>query len=196
MLSAALSAWAQTPPPVPPPTPAPAPTPAPTPAPAPQEAPPPPQHAGPSKWFVGGGVGATFGTVDTISIAPLIGYHVIPRFDVGTQLFYQWVNDGRYSPTFESSSYGATLFARFRVWRALFLEGDYQYTNYEYLDVFNQKHRASYDAFLAGGGYAIPVGGKAAMYFSALYDFSYDSNDPYRAYDSPWRVQAGVTVGF
>src|SRR5580765_4106457 len=131
VLSAALSAWAQTPPPpVPPPTP----TPAPAPAPAPQETPPPPQHAGPSKWFAGGGFGATFGTVDTISIAPLVGYHVVPRFDVGTQLFYQWVDDSRYSPSLKTSDYGGTLFARFRVFRSLFLEGDYQYTNYEYQD--------------------------------------------------------------
>src|SRR5262245_12900920 len=99
LVSATLSAWAQTPPqPTPPPT-----TPAPAPTPAPEEAPPPPKHSGADKWFVGGGVGATFGTVDTISVAPLVGYHVVPRFDIGAQLFYQWVDDSRYSPDLKTS---------------------------------------------------------------------------------------------
>src|SRR5262245_1082610 len=142
LLAGSLAARAQEPPPQPPPGQPPT-TPAPAPAPAPA---PPPKPAGPSKWFVGGGFGATFGTVDTISIAPLVGYHVGPRFDVGTQLFYQWVDDSRYSPSLKTSDYGGTLFARFRVFRALFLEGDYQYTNYEYQDALGQKHRASYDA--------------------------------------------------
>ena len=58
------------------------------------------------------------------------------------------------------------LFARVRV-----VAGDYQCTNYEY-------------PFLGGGTKR------------DTYDFSYDGNDVTRPYDSPVRVQVGVSVGF
>ena len=194
-LALGLPAAAQTPEP-PPPTPPP--TNPPT-APAPEQASTPPPSNG-SSWksrlFVGGGFGATFGTVDSIYVAPLVGFHVIPRLDMGVQPFYRWVDDGRYSPSISTNDYGATVFARVRVFRALFLEADYEYTNYEYPNFGGGTSRANYDAFLAGAGYAIPIGGRAAFYVSALYDFSYNSNDPNLPYDNPWRVQVGATVGF
>lgn len=160
------------------------------------EPPPPAKPPGPSKWFFGGGLGATFGTVDSISVAPMIGYHVVPRVDVGIQPYYSWVRDDRYSPSVDLNEYGAFLLTRVRVYRALFLEADYQHTSYEFPTVGGDTDRDTYDAFLAGGGYGIPIAGRASMYMSALYDFSYDGDDPFLPYDSPWRFQVGVMVGF
>jgi hypothetical protein len=194
-LSFALPVLAQTPDPQSP-DPVPQPTPAPgTPAPAP---PPPekPKSSGPQRWFFGGGVGASFGDVDYVEIAPLVGVKVLPRFDLGLQPFYRWIDDGRYSPSITTNDYGATLFARVRVFAGFFVEGDYQYTSYEYPNVGGGTTRDTYNAFLAGGGYSIPVGGHVGVYVSALYDFSYDGNDVNRPYDSPVRVQVGVAVGF
>jgi hypothetical protein len=76
----------------------------------------------------------------------------------------------------------------------LFAEGVYEYTNYEYAFPGGTE-RDSYDAVLAGGGMMFG-GGKVGSYVSALYDFSYDDDDPFRPYDSPWRYQVGVTFGF
>jgi hypothetical protein len=195
VLALALPAVAQTPqpaPPTPPPT-----TPAPAPPPEQTSPPPsPPASSWKSRLFVGGAFGATFGTVDSIYVAPLVGFHIVPRFDMGVQPFYRWVDDSRYSPSISTNDYGATVFARVRVFRALFLEADYEYTNYEYPNIGGGTSRANYDAFLAGAGYAIPIGGRAAFYVSALYDFSYNANNPNLPYDNPWRVQVGATVGF
>jgi hypothetical protein len=162
------------------------------------EAPPPPpepKHSTKGKWFVGGSFGASFGTVESVTISPLIGYRVVPRVEIGTQLYYRWAKDGRYSPSVSTNDYGATLFTRVRVIAQFFLEGDLQYTNYQYFtgtDTF----RDTYTTFLAGGGYAVPLGHNASFYVSALYDFGYDSNDPYRPYGTPWRVSVGAAVGF
>lgn len=164
-------------------------------APVPETAPP-PKHSMKDRWFVGGSVGATFGTVDSIALAPMIGFHVVPRFDVGTQLYYRWVKDGRYSPSVSTNDYGVTLFARARVVAQLYLEADYQYTNYEYLTGLGGTARSTYNSFLAGAGYAIPLGRGASLYVSALYDFGYNANDPYLPYDSPWHVAIGAMVGF
>ena len=188
-LLVALPAAAQVDPqPAPPEPPAPQPT---APPPAPEQ---PKSNWATSKWFFGGGFGVSFGTVDAITVAPMIGLRVHPRVSVGTQPYYRWVNDDNYPSS--TDEYGATLFVRFQVWRSLFLEGDYQYTNYEYFNTLTSTQRANYNAFLAGGGYAIPMGRNAAMYVSALYDFSYDDNDLTLPYSSPWRVSVGATVGF
>ena len=152
-------------------------------------------HSTKGRWFAGGGVGASFGSVDSVMIAPMLGFHVVPRFDVGTQLYYRWTDDSRYSPSVSTTDYGVTLFARARVIAQFFLEADVQYENYEYF-VGNGTNRDNYTTFLAGAGYGFPMGRNASFYVSALYDFGYDANDQFRPYDDPWRVQVGASVGF
>jgi hypothetical protein len=188
-LTFALPLFAQSDPPSPDPVPQPT-TPE-TPAPSP---PPPAKQKSPvlKRFFFGGGVGASFGDVDYIEVAPLVGFKVLPRFDLGVQPFYRWVDDGSVT----TSDYGVTLFARVRVIAGFFVEGDYQGTSYEYPNAGGGTTRDTYNAFLAGGGYAFPLGGHVGFYVSALYDFSYDGNDVNRPYDSPVRVQVGVSVGF
>jgi hypothetical protein len=146
--------------------------------------------------FIGGGVAAGFGTIEYVSLAPMVGFHVVPRLDLGIQPYYSWTHDGRYSPSVSTSDYGCSLFARVPIFRGLFAEADYQYTNYEYPDAFGGTTRSTHNGFLAGAGYSIPAGRNVGFYASALYDFAYDGNDPYRPYDSPVRFQVGVSVGF
>jgi hypothetical protein len=178
------------------------PDPAPEPEPEPQdEAPPPPEEKPKtsigSKFFFGGGVGASFGTVDYVSIAPMVGYRVVPRVDVGLQPFYQWTRDGRYATSVSTTDYGVGVFTRVRIVYGLFAEGDYQYTNFEYVNSNLTTTRDTHNAFLAGGGYSFAVGRNVGFYASALYDFTYDSSEPYgQYYDSPVRLQVGVSVGF
>lgn len=148
------------------------------------------------RFFFGGGIGAAFGTVDYLEIAPLVGFRAAPRVDLGVQPFYRWTNDDQYSTNVEYTDYGARFFARVRIVSNFFAEADYQFTSYEYLNVSGGTTRASNNAFLAGGGYTMPVGRNVGLYFSALYDFTYDDNDPYGAYDSPVQFQFGVAVGF
>jgi hypothetical protein len=122
---------------------------------------------------------------------------VVPRVDLGLQPFYRWTDDGRYSPSVSTTDYGASLFARVRVVAGFFVEADYQHTSYEYPNAVGSETRDTYDAFLAGAGYAVPLGGNVGLYVSALYDFSYDDNSGvYQPYDSPVRMQVGVSVGF
>jgi hypothetical protein len=169
---------------------------APEPAEPPAEAPAHPKPPVRDRFFFGGGIGATFGTVDYVEVAPLIGVRVVPRFDVGFQPFYRWTNDSRYSPQVSTTDYGARLFGRVIIVKNFFAEVDYQYTNYEYANGFGGTTRAANNAFLAGGGYSVPIGHNAGMYFSALYDFSYDDNNVYYPYDSPVQLQFGFSVGF
>jgi hypothetical protein len=145
--------------------------------------------------FFGGSVGAGFGTVDYVAVAPMVGFHVVPRLDLGVQPFYRWTSDGRYSPSVSTTDYGAGVFARVHIFKGLFGEADYEYSNYEYVNG-GLSTRDTHNAFLAGAGYSFPVGQNVGLYASALYDFTYDANQPYSPYDSPVRYQVGVAVGF
>lgn len=192
----ALPAVAQTPgqPPDQPGQPAPTP---PQPQPAPQAAPPPPQRpAWKDKLFVGGAIGASFGTVDYIEIAPIVGYRVIPKLVLGGGVSYTYRNDDRYTPSFTANDYGASVFTQFYPYGPLFLQAEYNYQNYEYLDFDGTKSRSDYNSFLAGVGFNRSFKGGAGIYASILYNFSYDANDPFNPYSSPWVYRIGAGFAF
>lgn len=174
--------------------PAPAP---PQPQPAPQAALPPPQRpAWKDKLFVGGGIGASFGTVDYIEIAPIVGYRVIPKLALGGGVSYTYRHDDRYTPSFTANDYGANVFMQFYAYGPLFLQAEYDYQNYQYLNYDGTKSRSNYDSFLAGVGFNQSFKGRAGIYASVLYNLSYDANDPTNPYSSPWVYRIGASVGF
>lgn len=179
-----LAASAQTPmPPQPPP-----------PTPQPQQQPPPMAPPPPSRVFWGGGLGFGFGDVDWVEVSPLVGYRVHPKIDLGLALTYRWRSDDRFD--LDTNDYGGTLFGRYRAWRNLFLEADWEYLNWEYVRFDLSTERTNTSSFLAGGGYYQPLGGRASMAVSALYNFSYDDNDPLEPYGEPWVLRFGIGVGF
>ena len=147
------------------------------------------------KLFFGGGIGLTFGSASSVYIAPLVGYHVIPRVDVGIQPFYRYADYDLYGTKTKTHDYGTDLFARVHLVARVFAEGRYEWISHEYVQSGTATARRSDSLWMAGAGYSVAAG-PASIYVSALYTFSYDENDPYRAYDSPWIVQAGVVVGF
>lgn len=146
------------------------------------------------RFFFGGGVGLSFGEVDYLEVSPLFGFRVHPKVDLGLSLTYRWRNDDRYDVT--TTDYGAAVFGRVRVYRGLFAEADVEYLSWEAIYSDFSEERIGSTSFLAGGGYYVPLGGRVGMAFSALYNFSYDDNDPLQPYGDPWIVRVGVAVGF
>ena len=165
---------------------------------SPQTSPPPPQSAPPlaQRVFYGGWVGLSFGDVDYVELAPLVGINVSPRVGVGASLLYRYRSDDRYGQDLDTSDYGASAFVRGRLFGGLFAQAEYEYLNYEYIlyDLSSERDRDS--SVLAGFGFSQAVGRSVGAYVLALYNFSYDDNDLYNAYDSPWVIRAGVGVGF
>jgi hypothetical protein len=149
-------------------------------------------------WFYGGYIGASFGDIEYVEIAPLVGYRFTPEFGMGLGLLYRYRKDTRSYEDLTSTDYGANLFARYYVTSGLFLQGEYDYTSYEYLANIDTgaTSRDTYDAFLAGVGFNTAVGRGAGVYVLALYDFNYDESDPYRLYNSALQFRIGVSVGF
>ncbi|MGF1548583.1 MAG: hypothetical protein ACFCUG_14785 [Thiotrichales bacterium] len=147
-----------------------------------------------SPFFFGGGIGASFGDVRYVELAPMIGMHLDSRTSVGASFLYRNRSDKRVTPTLSTNDYGTTLFARYHLTPSFFVEADYEFLDYEYPTGPATTARREFSSVLGGGGIRTPIGANAAMYVSALYNFSYDrENSPY---NDPWTVRFGVGFGF
>jgi hypothetical protein len=158
--------------------------------------PPPPPRSWHDRMFFGGGMGLGFGDVDFVSIEPLFGVHLSPQFTVGGSVIYRWTSDDRYAESLSFNDYGARAFVQYFPVPGFFGQLEYEYLNYEYALPTLDTDRNGAGSLFVGGGISQPMGGKAAFFASALYNLSYDDTDPFRPYDSPWVIRAGVSVGF
>lgn len=147
-----------------------------------------------SAFFWGGGVGASFGDVDTLTVSPHVGMNITPKWSVGLGLDYTRRTDDRYSPRRTYNDTGLTLFTRYSIIPGFFVEADVESLNYEYYTNATSKQSADFTSFLAGGGIRSSLGGNTSTYVSALYNFSYDDADS--PYDDPWTIRAGIGFGF
>ena len=154
-----------------------------------------PVEAKSNRFWVGGGIGLSFGTVDYIEVAPLVGYDATQKFSFGGGVLYRYRKDGRFEPTFSTNDYGANVFARYQIIRQVFVQGEYEYLNYEFID-FDTTDREEFHSVLAGPGFNQPLGNNASLFIIALYNFSYDSGDVHSPYDDVWRVRVGVSFSF
>jgi hypothetical protein len=150
----------------------------------------------PRRLYVGGGVGMAFGDVTYIEVSPLLGYQVAPRVLIGGSLLYRYRSDDRYDPDLRTSDYGASGFVRGDIKSGFFAQAEYEYLDYEFPLPGGGTDRDGVGSVLLGPGYSSPIGGNGAVYFMALYNLSYDSDDINSPYDDPWIVRVGVGFGF
>jgi hypothetical protein len=156
----------------------------------------PPPLPEPNPWFYGGGIGLGFGDVDWIELYPLIGYRVNRQLSLGGGVSYRYLNDDRFAGAPSTTDYGSNLFARFHVTPQWFLEADFEFLSHEFVRFDLSTDRDSFNTLLGGVGYSQPLGGRASIFVLALYDFTYDDNDPFYPYSDPWIVRGGISAGF
>ena len=146
----------------------------------------------------GGGFGLGFGsTQDYISISPVIGYALTAKVMAGTSFTFRYTNYKYYTPSVTLIDYGLSPFARYTFYKGFFIQTEYEYLNYEFPLNNGETTRQQFRSFLAGGGIIQPLGNKAALYFMALYNFSYVNAGTgiYTPYDSPLIIRAGINIG-
>ncbi len=146
-------------------------------------------------WF-GGGVILSFGTVTNLGVSPLVGYKVDKKgkFSTGLGVNYTYFSDDRYTPTYESSTYGWSIFSRYRVIPQIYLHAEYNQQNYELYSLTADKAVREWVPFLlVGAGFAQPIGGNSYLTFQILWDVIQDVRSPYGG--QPW-ITGGVGIGF
>lgn len=148
---------------------------------------------------VGGGLGLQFGSqVDVVSLSPMVGYKLTQKLMAGSSVTYRYTKYKYFNPSIKLTDYGVSPFVRYTIFSGIFLQAEYEYLNYEFPESATTTIRKGYNSFLAGGGFIQPIGGKAAFYLLALYNFSYQSVNPgeYSPYPNPLILRGGITFGF
>ena len=130
-----------------------------------------------------------------LGFEPVVGYAVTDEVSVGAGLIYRYREDSRFSPSLSTNDYGGSLFVRYRFHPNVFLQGEYEYLSYEFRQFDGSTEREDFGSVLGGLGYSQPIGPRSSFFASALYNFSYDSNER-SPYDSPWVVRFGIGVSF
>ncbi|NOX47967.1 MAG: hypothetical protein GXO89_13415 [Chlorobi bacterium] len=146
------------------------------------------------KMYFGGNLGLTFGTYTRIGLYPLVGYKFNPKFSGGVKVLYEYVKDNYYTPAYESSNYGGSLFTRYRILPSMYLHAEYEMVSFELFGINGEKSREWVPFLYLGGGYSQNLGGNAWLNFQVLFDVLQDSRSPYRQWEPIFSV--GVGVGF
>ncbi len=148
-----------------------------------------------NKVYFGGSIGFMFGSYTQISLYPLIGYKFTPKLSGGLKVYYQYTKDKRYASTYESSNYGAGLFARYRIIPQLYVHAEYAQINYDIWDYNIQEASRVWVPFLyLGAGFSQRMGGNAWLNAQILFDVLQDPNSPYGSWEPLYSI--GVGVGF
>jgi hypothetical protein len=147
------------------------------------------QQSQPSKWYYGGTVGFNFwGDYFYLSVNPLVGYQISPKFSVGGKVQYAYINDQRYAGLeLTSHNYGAGIFTRYRPIYQIYLHAEFDYASYEDYTIYDpligdpyaESERNWVPFLLLGGGLVQRVGPNAAVYVEVLFDVLQNENSPY-----------------
>ncbi len=137
---------------------------------------------------LGGYLGAQFGTITMIDVSPMASVRVTEKFHPGIGLTYQYYKDKRYVPAYSSSAYGASIFARYFIWRDLFAHVEYAPLYVNYYDYFDNgaggynlvKNSTWVHDLMIGGGYRQWVGGRSFVSISVLWNVNETYYSPYR----------------
>jgi len=158
--------------------------------------------------FFGGSLWASFGTITRVEVAPVIGYHISPRFDVGIggKYLYYKSNSLNYTGTenigFSANIYGGKAFGRIVLIKNLneilpfTLHGRLSsHVEYEGLnmpanfdpDAHSSRFWSHY--YWVGGGLQQKIGKKA--YFNIFILYNLNEKSTYQLYDNP-TIRIGI----
>ena len=147
-----------------------------------------------SKLYYGGYINLSFGKYTVIGAEPMIGYKITPKLSAGVKIRYDYIKDKRYSTSYTTSTYGGSIFTRYRIIPALYLHAEYAAYNYELFYAYEESERKWIPFLFVGAGYSQRVGGNTWLNIQILFDVLQNSQSPYNRWEPFYSV--GVGVGF
>ena len=150
----------------------------------------PPKEPFKDKIVVGGGLDLQFGTITAIGLTPLVGYSVTDNLLVGGILTYRYFRDNTPGFDYSTSTYGVSPFARFFIYKGLFVHVEYEMLYGEFI---YRQDPVWVNSFLVGGGYGSRIGkrGFAGVYIM----WNLTENPTYPIYTNPiFRMSFGVGI--
>lgn len=144
-----------------------------------------------SRVYYGGSISLILFGATGIGIFPMAAYKLTPKASIGAEVGYEYVN---YHDGGSSSSYGGSVFARYRVGPRFYTHAEYRYVNYEVAVLRGETSREWVPFLLLGGGFVQPISNRASAYLELLFDVLQDDLSPYDSGEP--HVSLGVAVGF
>lgn len=140
------------------------------------------------RFFTGGGIGAQFGQLTAVEIAPMVGYIPHRLFRFGLTFNFSYIKDNYYTPPVSDYFWGGSLFARLYPIQYLFLHVEIGGFNQSY-GMDRQRKWMAYP--LAGIGGSYTFGRRMGISLTVLYNFNHSE---YSIYGNPI-VRIGFDVG-
>ncbi len=144
--------------------------------------------------YYGGNFGLSMGSYTMIGAYPLVGFKVTPKLSAGVKLAYEYIQDKRFTTNYNTSNYGASLFARYRVLKPLYVHLEYAGMNYELYNDLGESKREWVPFLLAGAGYSQQVGSRTWVFAQILFDVLQSDKSPYGNWEPFYSI--GVGTGF
>lgn len=145
--------------------------------------------------YTGGNFGLQFGTQTVIDINPIVGYRFTPKLSsgIGIKYLYYRYKDTRYNYSYESNTYGGSVFARYEIMDGIFAYSEYELLNLQVYDyAVRQERRVDIGSWFAGAGYSQRIGDRSSIYIMILYNLT---ESRYTPYDNPiFRMGFGIGI--
>lgn len=140
------------------------------------------------RFFFGGNLGAQFGALTMVHVAPLVGFKITDRFNVGTRIQYQYLRFNGIG-AFDTHVFGGSLFSRYFVFNNFFAHAEYEVINGLFASA--NPDRVSIPHLFVGGGYLFRFNDNVGLAVTAMYELLQRTYSPYR---NPI-IGAGITYG-
>lgn len=141
--------------------------------------------------YVGGNVGASFGSITYISLQPILGCQINKKFSVGVGATYNYYSQNFGGSKFVSTIYGGNAFARYMILDYLFAQAGWDKLSVPDYFSPNINSRRWVDNILVGGGYRQAFSDKGAFVAAIFYNINQNDYSPYQ---NPI-IQIGFNIG-
>lgn len=144
--------------------------------------------------YFGGNFGLQLGQfVQFVEVSPLVGYMFNNRFSAGAGIIYNYFRTD-YGDVNDTHIFGSRQFGRYNITPNLFGYAEVESISFErsVLDRFSERERFWVVSPFIGLGYVLPIGPRAAVVVTGLYNLNYrpDRGSPY---PRPWIIRLGFT---
>lgn len=146
-----------------------------------------------SKIYYGGYITMNFGSnYSVVGARPMLAYKLTPKFSMGVQVTYEYINN-KYYEDYSGSNYGGSVFSRYRFTPRLYGHTEFQLMSYKWI-YLDGDSRKTVPMLYVGGGYSQPISKNTWLNAQVLFDVLNNENSPYKDWQPYFSV--GVGVGF
>ena len=143
-----------------------------------------------NRMVFGGNIGAQFGDITIVEVAPTIGYRITDEFISGIGLKYIYFKDKFYN--FQTDIYGGSIYSQYYFLNSFVAHGEIEVLNLDaYNPISETSIRKNITSVLVGGGLKFEAGRNTFITILGLWNLNETPESPYT---NPI-IRVGLVVG-